>query len=76
MAKLAWKVFTSARKSYLQWGSTWKSLDQNSQAYPIELDWYILVRLRIIRPNKKVTLYCFLVYHLSLKAFKICLKVP
>ena len=38
------KGFYSSKKSYLRWGSTWRSLDQESNAYATELAWHVLFR--------------------------------
>ena len=50
MAMLASTDFTEANKSYLQWGSTWWSLDQESNAYPSVLARHVLVSLRLLDP--------------------------
>ena len=45
MAIFTSKDFTAAKKSYLQWGSTWWSLNQDSRsiAYVTDLAWHVLV---------------------------------
>ena len=72
MALLALKVFTTAKltSTYLynlQWGLTWWSLDQESNAYPTELAWHVLVSLRLLYPYI-VIIYWFQVNQLSPKS--------
>ena len=50
-------------KNDLQWCSTWWSLDPESNAYPTELVWHVLVSLRLL-DSHIVMLFWFWVNHL------------
>ena len=51
MPMLASKDFRVATNSYLQWRSTWWSLDQELNPYPVELAWHALVSLILLDPD-------------------------